>query len=130
MMLRYLLVIPTLALVAPASAQTSTSEPLRSGLDIQVRRSGDTTWTAARTGSIVGRGRSCVMVQIAPADPATGDFILTSFKAFTGVRLRDVEGRWHEISGNELAVLRGCGPGEPAASLPVASPTTTGRRPR
>lgn len=110
MMLRYLVVIPTLALVAPASAQTSTSEPLRSGLDIQVRRSGDTTWTAARTGSIMGRGRSCVMVQIAPADPATDDFILASFKAFTGVRLQDVEGRWHEMAATDLLNLQQCTP--------------------
>jgi hypothetical protein len=107
-MLRYLLTIPALALAVPAAAQSPTPEPLRSGLDIQVRRSGDTTWIPARTGVIERAGHTCVMARLEAADPATGDFILTSFKAFTGVRLMDTEGRWHVISATELLTLQQC----------------------
>ena len=111
MTIRFTLIMAAFTLAAPLSAQTTPTPAVSPGMEIQVRHAGDTTWTTARAGGISGQNRDCAMVKLVPTDPATGDFFLTSFKAFTGVRVRDAGGQWREISAAELTALQHCTPG-------------------
>ena len=92
---------------APLSAQASDSLVISTRMEIQVRRSADSTWKTATTGGIFNAQRSCVMVKL-EADDASGDYILTSFKAFAGVRVKGRNGEWQEISAAELTRLQHC----------------------
>ena len=105
------LIMGAFAVATPLSAQTPSGPMVRSGIEIQVRRASDTAWTSASTESIVKGMNSCVVVRLDPGHDADGGYMLTSFKAFSGVRVKDATGHWTEISADELTKLQECVPG-------------------
>jgi len=107
---RNALILTMLAFATPLSAQTSTVPTITSGMEIQLRRAGDTTWTNATTGAILGSGHTCVMVKLEPVDRMDGSYILRTFNGFVAVRFKDAHEQWHELAPAELRTLQECKP--------------------